>query len=48
LQTPNTLTEAVLVSPTLTNPLLVISISFIIGSVFGHLSAQLAGKFTKK
>ena len=42
LQTPDKLTSAVLTNPELSNPLLVISISFIFGAVFGHLSNQLA------
>lgn len=48
LQTPDKLTSEVLTSASLTNPLLVISISFIIGTAFGHVSGQLAEKLTKK
>jgi hypothetical protein len=48
LQTPDKLSQEVLLGATLSNPLLVISISFILGAVFGHLSNQLAGKLTKK
>jgi Protein of unknown function (DUF1097) len=47
LQTPDKLNQEVLFSATLSNPLLVISISFILGSVFGHLSNQLAEKLSK-
>ncbi len=46
LQTPDKLNQEVLLGPTLSNPLLVISISFILGSVFGHLSNELAGKLS--
>lgn len=48
LQTPDKLSQEVLLGASLSNPLLVISISFILGSVFGHLSNQLAAKLTKK
>lgn len=44
LQTPEKMTQEVLLNAGLNNPLLVISISFILGSVFGHLSNQLANK----
>lgn len=46
LQTPDKLNQEVLLGASLNNPLLVISISFILGSVFGHLSNQLAGKLS--
>lgn len=46
LQTPDKLNQEVLLGATLSNPLLVISISFILGAVFGHLSNQLANKLT--
>ena len=48
LQTPDKLTQEVLLGANLSNPLLVISISFILGSVFGQLSNDLAAKLTKK
>jgi len=48
LQTPDKLSQEVLLGASLGNPLLVISISFILGSVFGQLSNQLAGKLAKK
>lgn len=46
LQTPEKMNQDVLFGASLNNPLLVISISFILGAVFGHLSNQLAGKLT--
>lgn len=46
LQTPEKLVKEVLLAADLNNPLLVISISFILGSVFGFLSNQLAGKLS--
>jgi hypothetical protein len=47
LQTPDKLTEGVLMGVSLSNPLLVISISIVVGTYFGQFSAQLAGKWTK-
>jgi hypothetical protein len=47
LQTPDKLTKEVLLGVDLSNPLVVISISFIIGALFGQLSGQLAAKWTK-
>lgn len=46
LQTPDKMNQEVLLGATLNNPLLVISISFILGAVFGHLSNQLAEKLS--
>jgi len=48
LQTPDKLTQDVLLSVSLSNPLVVISISIVVGTYFGQLSAQLAGKWTKE
>jgi len=47
LQTPDKLTQDVLLGVSLSNPLLVISISIVVGTYFGQFSAQLAGKWTK-
>ncbi len=47
LQTPDTLTKDVLLGVALTNPLVVISLSIVIGTYFGQFSAQLAAKWTK-
>jgi len=47
LQTPEKLTQDVLLGVSLSNPLLVISISIVVGTYFGQFSAQLAGKWTK-
>lgn len=47
LQTPDKLTQDVLLSASLSNPLLVISISIVVGTYFGQFSAQLAAKWTK-
>ena len=44
LQTPDTLTKEALMSLSFSNPLLVISASFVIGTYFGQFSAQLAAK----
>jgi hypothetical protein len=44
LQTPGVLSFETLLSKELTNPLLVISASFIFGAVFGHLSKELADR----
>ncbi|MDD4914991.1 MAG: DUF1097 domain-containing protein [Methylococcales bacterium] len=48
LQTPDKLSQDVLLSLSLGNPLLVISISFVVGTFFGQWSGQLAGKWTKE
>jgi hypothetical protein len=48
LQTPDKLNQDVLLSVSLSNPLLVISISIVVGTYFGQLSAQLAAKWTKE
>lgn len=48
LQTPDRLTQDVLLGVSLTNPLIVISISIVIGTYFGQFSAQLAAKWTKE
>lgn len=48
LQTPDKLTQEVLLGVSLSNPLLVISISIVVGTYFGQLSAQLAAKWTKE
>lgn len=48
LQTPDKLTPDVLLGVSLSNPLVVISISFIVGSFFGQFSGQLAAKWTKE
>jgi len=47
LQTPDKLTQDVLLSVSLNNPLLVISLSIVVGTYFGQFSAQLAAKWTK-
>jgi hypothetical protein len=47
LQTPDKLNQDVLLSISLNNPLLVISISIVIGTYFGQWSAQLSEKLTK-
>lgn len=47
LQTPDKLTEEVLFSVSLDNPLLVISISIAVGTGFGVWSAKLAAKMTR-
>ena len=44
LQTPGRLSHEVLLGSQLSNPLLVISASFVFGAVFGHLSKELADK----
>ena len=46
LQTPDKLNQEILTGANLSNPLLVISISFILGAVFGHMSNQLSDKLT--
>lgn len=48
LQTPDKLTQDVLLGVSLSNPLLVISISIVVGTYFGQLSGQLAAKWTKE
>ena len=48
LQTPDKLTPSVLLGVSLDNPLLVISISFVVGTYFGRWSAQLSAKWTKE
>jgi hypothetical protein len=47
LQTPDKLTKEVLLGVSLDNPLLVISISIVVGTYFGQLSAQLSAKLSK-
>ena len=47
LQTPDMLTQDVLLGASLLNPLAVISISFVVGAYLGQCSAQLAEKWTK-
>ena len=46
LQTPEKLTHDVLLGADLSNPLFVITVSFILGSLFGYLSNELAGKLS--
>ena len=46
LQTPDKLTQDVLLNVSLDNPLLVISISFAVGTAFGIWSGKLAAKWT--
>jgi hypothetical protein len=48
LQTPDKLTQDVLLNVSLSNPLLVISISIVVGTYFGQFSAQLAAKWTEE
>jgi len=47
LQTPERLTPDVLLGVSLDNPLLVISISIVVGTYFGQWSGQLSEKLTK-
>jgi hypothetical protein len=47
LQTPDKLTKEILLGVSLDNPLLVISISIVVGTYFGQLSAQLSAKLTQ-
>lgn len=47
LQTPNKLTKEVLLGVSLDNPLLVISISIVVGTYFGQWSAQLSAKLNQ-
>jgi len=44
LQTPDKLTHGVLASVSLDNPLILVSVSIVIGAYFGQFSAQLAAK----
>ena len=46
LQTPDMLTQEVLLNVSLENPLLVISISIVVGTAFGIWSGMLAAKWT--
>ncbi|MCF8006909.1 MAG: DUF1097 domain-containing protein [Methylovulum sp.] len=48
LQTPGMLNQDVLLGLSLSNPLLVISISIVVGTYFGQFSGQLAEKWTTK
>jgi hypothetical protein len=48
LQTPNKLSQDVLLGIGLDNPLVVISISIVIGTYLGELSANLSAKLTKE
>lgn len=47
LQTPDKLTQEVLLTISFSNPLVVITASIVIGTYFGQYSAQLSGKLTK-
>ncbi len=47
LQTPGKLTKDVLLSVSLDNPLIIISISIVVGTYFGLWSGQLSAKLTK-
>jgi len=47
LQTPGKLTKDILLSISLDNPLIVISISIVVGTYFGLWSGQLSAKLTK-
>ena len=47
LQTPEKLTPDVLLGLSIDNPLLVVSISIVVGTFFGQWSAQLSAKLTK-
>lgn len=47
LQTPDKLTKDVLLGVSIDNPLVIISISIVIGAYFGLYSANLAAKWTK-
>lgn len=46
LQTPDILNQEVLLGISLANPLVVISISIVVGTYFGEWSAKLSGKLT--
>jgi len=48
LQTPDKLTQDVLLSASLNNPLILISISIVVGTYFGQFSAQLCAKLQEK
>jgi len=48
LQTPEKLTKGVLLGATLDNPLILISISIVVGAYFGQLSGQLSAKLQEK
>ncbi len=48
LQTPDTLTQDVLLGVSFANPLLVISVSIVVGTYFGQWSAQLSARLTKE
>ncbi|MGZ8094898.1 MAG: DUF1097 domain-containing protein [Methylosarcina sp.] len=48
LQTPDKLTQDILLGVSFSNPLVIISASIIIGTYFGQFSAQLAGKLTNE
>jgi len=48
LQTADKLNKEVLLGVSLDNPLVVISLSIVIGTYFGQLSGQLAAKWTKE
>lgn len=48
LQTPDKLTQDILLSASFDNPLLVISISIVVGTYFGEWSAMLSAKLTKE
>jgi hypothetical protein len=47
LQTPDKLNQDVLLSASLNNPLILISISIVVGTYFGQCSGQLSAKLTK-
>ena len=47
LQTPEKLSPDVLLGISIDNPLLVVSISIVVGTFFGQWSAQLSAKLTK-
>jgi len=47
LQTPDKLTKDILLSVSLDNPLILISISIVVGTYFGQYSGQLSAKLTK-
>jgi hypothetical protein len=48
LQTAGKLNKDVLLGASLDNPLIVISLSIVIGTYFGQFSGQLAAKWTKE
>ena len=47
LQTPDKLNKEILLNASFDNPLIVISISIVVGAFFGHFSGQLSAKWTK-